>query len=275
MSDENQDEGPDDIKIKLAFVSSIIYYMSPMIRIFQISCKRIDAKYVTYLPIYFMILTTCIYFTRSFLDENGYTGSMCNCAGFCVCIVWFLGALKVKFPDNQVNFWKYIIIFLGAVIILIIIESILVYAVGKDPGNIWDSIFQNIGIAPNVLMYISCDWNIIHVFKSYEYQYIQIENCIIGTINAVFWMVWALNEDDKMHTVISNAVSIAITVAQIIIFFYARSVFKRRNIKMNGGPLVDEQEDEPVEKRNLIEGEGEKGRPSHKEEDDAEGTNEE
>lgn len=208
----------------IAQVLSIIYFLTPVIQITLLYQKKLRIEKIP-MCLLLTIVFNCLFWLGLGIEKNNYWWSMIICNGIGLGVNYLMVVLHLyKFFNNR--FCSFVA-FSSYLLIALIVAFILI----KE--SIHEDVTRGfIAMTANVLMYSSPFTNIIKLIRTGEYDFLPILTNIIGFFACTMWIIYGIiftgNDDSKIKTIISNAISLVMVLIQIIIwlFFYMKKLNK-------------------------------------------------
>lgn len=207
------------------FITSILFFLSPIIEIVLLFLGRRQIDHLSFLPILCMFANCALWFLSSLTlllrnDPNASVNPLdyCNLVGGCFCLIWGVIIIYKK-DSNTVRFLVSIILFLGVTVGVLVAEYYMIY---KDSTQqTCEIIIRWVASICNVLMYFSPGLNAVKLIKDKDFNYISIECMYIGLVNALIWLIWASRSDNVgglINSIIANLLGIILIIGQIVVY---------------------------------------------------------
>ena len=236
----------------LSFIFSLLYYLTPILFLFNLYRKLINKKYVSYFSLGSLYLNGLLYFTfclstRKNPNYSIITLELCNLIGALLCFIFSLIYINLVYKDKKK--FELIILFIFSSLILILLEYVLInFCVNNNHSNLKNIFFYSINVF-NILMYLPSGFNIIKIIKDKIPEKIILISSIIGLLNCISWIIFAIDNividnGNSVHIIISNSFSALICINQIILFFYFLRQFDNKNDEINDPLNLNENNDE-------------------------------
>ena len=212
----------------LGFITSLLYYLTPILLLFNPYRKLIDKKYLSYFSLVALYLNGLLYFTYCFANRKNpnqtiSTLEFCNLIGTFLGFFFLLKYINFVYKENTRLILIIFLIFCS--LFLILVEYlIIVLCINNNYSIIKDIIFYSISVI-NVLMYFPIGFNIINIISDKIPEKIILYSSFIGLLNCIIWIIFSIHNQfyengHSTHIIISNSISAIICIIHIILFFY-------------------------------------------------------
>ena len=242
MSDDQSIWTSDNVYL-LGFLSSVLLSITPSIQMYALISKKISIHTISLFPLLCLYSNCGLFFFQQLLlilNNKEETTSLsllnyCNLIGFCFGLIWCIIVIYYK-NKKIINFVIFILLLIAATALAVAVEYLM------KEMEIYHLLFNVIGSVFNVLMYLSSGFNTVNLFREKNFNYISILYVIVGFVNCVIWLIFGIafgrEGDNNVHIVIANAIGIALTLIQIIVYYmYRKEYIDKNSIRTTEAPL--------------------------------------
>ena len=211
----------------LGFLSALLYNVVPILFFCRLRTNKIDEKSLSILGIMFLYVNALHYSVLPLVSSIEIDAlDFCNFIGFQVGFVYLIFYYKyLYYKTKKIKFFIFFSIILVSLIIVFLGEYFIIKYINTD----W---IEWIGVVFNVGEYLPLGYSLLHLITNKISENLSLIGGIIGLINTIIWMIWAIltsiNEQKKKkyHSLISNIVGSLLCILQIILYF----IFKKKEI---------------------------------------------
>ena len=246
----------------LGFCTAIIYTLVPIIFLYQLKSNILDLERISIIGIFCLYINGLIYFIiRALKPDEIDVRDFCNLVGAYLGFIYLVVYIKYLFYENEKNKFLF---FLGLIIILSIIIFVIEFLT-KDKDDIVKTI-EWIGVIFNIFEYFPLGFNFIYIIKNKISEKFSLFGGISGLINTIVWLVWAIvytiEEEKKIHSLIANIFGLILCCCQIYIYLIYRNEGENQIRTINTSQTFSNQETEVSDNIKSIEEDKEQKKPS-------------
>lgn len=224
----------------ISFVSDILYTLVPAIFLYILQLKLFNEESLSILGILFMYSNALIYFVLSVCNSEKRIEVMdfCNLAGAYLGFIYLFLYLKYLFYNTEKE--KFFIF-----MTIIILTSILVF-LAEYFIKISVKVLEWVGIIFNILEYLPLGFNLLYLIKNKISNKFTLFNGVIGLINTIIWLVWAIvhtikeDENKKIHSIIANVFGLLLSLLQIFLYYCFRNEVTTINADSSAENSIEE-----------------------------------
>ena len=248
MSDDQSIWTSDNVYL-LGFLSSVLLSVTPSIQMFGLISKKIQVHTISLFPLLCLYSNCGLFLFQQLIlilnntkePSNLPLLNYCNLIGLCFSLIWCTIVIYYKNQKKKFHFVLFLLLLLVATALAVAVEYLM-----KGVEH-YQEIFNVIGSIFNVLMYISSGFNSVNLFRTKNFNYISIYYVIAGLINCVIWLIFGIafggKKDNNTHIVIANAIGIAITLFQIIVYYmYRKEYIEKYSIRSRVASLANDND---------------------------------
>ena len=210
----------------IGFITSFLYYLTPMLLVFNPYRQLINKIYLSYFGLGALYLNGLLFFFYSLANidssQNYPTLEFCNLVGAILGFFFSLKYINLVYKDDTKQILLLLLIF-GSLILILVEYLIIDFCVKNKYNVIKNIIFYSISCI-NVLMYFPIGFNIRKIISDKIPEKIILYSSTIGLLNCIIWIIFSIHnkyyeEGNSVHIIISNSISAIICIVQIILFF--------------------------------------------------------
>ena len=210
----------------VGFFTQILYILTPIAFVIQLTNGVLKKERVSIFALLSMYGNAFIYFwTSAYKVPEGDDIDpldFCNLAGFYLGFVYLMIYIYfIHWKNNKIIgiYW-----FAGIIVVSVVVWLIVMLTVKS--GNIWDQIFNWIGVVFNVLEYFPIGFNISYLLQNKISEKYTLFGAFFGMLNTVAWETWAIHAQvtgsNLIHSIVANFLGICIQITQFTLFFVFR-----------------------------------------------------
>lgn len=210
----------------VGFITQILYILTPIAFVIQLKNGVLKHERVSIFGLLSLYCNAFIYFWTSIkkretsdIDPLDFS----NMAGFYLGLIYLLFYIYiVHFKKNK----KFGLIYIGILVLGSVIVFLIIYfTVEKE--NVWDKIFNWLGVIFNVTEYFPLGFSIIFLIKNKVSEKFTLFGAFFGLLNCIAWLAWAINavvvnHNSLEHSIVANCLGICLVIAQIVLIFLFR-----------------------------------------------------
>lgn len=249
MGDNNKFWIFSDAYCFVGFFTQIFYTLTPIAFVIQLKNNVLKRERVSIFGLLSMYSNAFIYFWTSIYKipsgKDVDPLDFCNLAGFYLGLIYLIIYIYyVHFKVNKVFGIYYIsILIVGSLGVWLIVK----YTV--EPNNVWDKIFNWMGVVFNVLEYFPLGFSIIYLIQHKISEKYTLFGAFFGILNAIAWLAWAIHAcvtgADLTHSIVANSLGIILELCQFGLFFTFRKNFiEDDNVSVGEKPTDIDNEEE-------------------------------
>lgn len=208
------------------FFTQILYILTPIAFVIQLTNNVLKEERVSIFGLLCMYSNAFVYFWTSFykVEEGKDIDPLdfCNLAGFYVGFIYL--AIYIYFIHFKNNKTRGIYIFAILIVVSVAVWLIILFTV--KPGNVWDKIFNWLGVVFNVCEYFPLGFSILYLLRNRISEKYTLFGAFFGMLNTVTWEIWAIHAQmtggDLIHSICANILGICLQITQFVLFFVFR-----------------------------------------------------
>lgn len=208
------------------FFTQILYNLTPIFFVIQLKNGVIKHERASIFGLLSLYSNAFIYFFTSM--EKRVTSKIdpldfCNLAGTYLGLIYLL--VYLYFIHLKKDKKKGIIYVVILVVVSLAVWLVIHFTVEKD--NIWDKIFNWLGVIFNVTEYFPLGFSLIYIIKNKISEKFTLFGAFFGLLNCIVWLCWSsYNVSVKgvslEHSIVANCLGICLVICQFVFIFIFR-----------------------------------------------------
>jgi hypothetical protein len=207
-----------------SFITSVIYYFSPIQFIYNLNQKLLDEYYVSYFSL------GCLYFNGLFFffysvamkeEKKIVPMEFCNLIGALICFIYTFYYIKAIYEG--IKRIIYFLLFILGSFIAIFLELVIINLCRKKNHTLLKRIFFYFLSIFNIMMYFPIGFNLYKIFKNQFPEKIVFNSSLFGFLNCFSWLIFGIvntfiEKGDSIHIIISNSLGLIICIFQMYLY---------------------------------------------------------
>ena len=233
------------------FITSVIYYLSPIQFLYNLNQKLLDEYYVSYFSL------GCLYFNGLFFffysvamkeEKKIVPMEFCNLIGALVCFIYTFYYIKAIYEG--IKRIIYFLLFILGSFIAIILELFIINLCINYNYTLLKSIFFYFLSIFNIMMYFPIGFNLYKIYKNQFPEKIVFNSSLFGFLNCFSWLIFGIvntffEKGDSIHIIISNCLGLIICIYQMYLYSHFSKNLPEEETNDQKETLINKETENP------------------------------